>query len=78
MADPQKMFPFMQVMRSKNWGFLLQSCWAILLSYPIPLFGVDLELEKQCEIITTADQVKANVASAHARCREYSLPRRHE
>jgi hypothetical protein len=55
---PRIFLPSVQVMRSQNWGFLLQSCWGILLSYPIPLPGVDLVLEKQCELITTADQVR--------------------
>lgn len=46
-----------KVMRSANWGFVLQSCWCVMVSFTLPLPGEDPDLEALCEVITTDDQV---------------------
>ncbi|CAE8699753.1 unnamed protein product, partial [Polarella glacialis] len=38
-----------------TWGFLLESCWALYASFPIPILGVGETLEE--ETVTTGDQL---------------------
>jgi len=38
-------FPKYHVSRFKNWGFIMQSCWALCTSFPLPPKGENKELE---------------------------------
>jgi len=40
-------FPKYHVSRYKNWGFLMQSCWAFFTSFPMPPMGANKELEDE-------------------------------
>jgi len=54
-------FPTYCVSRvQKNWGFLMQSCWAVLASFPLPLKGEDPELEDEnLEVTVDKQQTEA-------------------
>jgi len=40
-------FPKYHVSRYKNWGFLMQSCWALFTSFPMVPKGQNMELEDE-------------------------------
>ncbi|KAL0484002.1 pof1 [Acrasis kona] len=54
-------FPTYCVSRvQKNWGFIMQSCWALSASFPLPLLGEDPELEDEnLEVTVDRQQTEA-------------------
>jgi len=50
-------FPNYSIFRTPDWGWLMQSCWCILCSFPLPPRGSDPEFENMCETVTVNDQL---------------------
>ncbi|KAJ1630660.1 hypothetical protein T492DRAFT_1001525 [Pavlovales sp. CCMP2436] len=44
-------FPTMVLSRASNWGFVMQNCWGVATSFPLPKIGTYPELEDESEVI---------------------------
>eukprot|EP00951_Prasinocladus_malaysianus_P003798 scaffold26804_cov40-Prasinocladus_malaysianus.AAC.1 len=49
-------FPTMVVSRHSNWGFVMQNCWAMACSFPLPGPGEDPELEDEAQKVNIRTQ----------------------
>lgn len=65
--------PTLIVSRAHNWGFLMQNCWGLCTSFPLPLKGEAPELEDDAPAIA-AVSVEAQAAEAYAYNAGHPLP----
>ncbi|KAA8492791.1 hypothetical protein FVE85_9063 [Porphyridium purpureum] len=63
-------FPCYIVSRHPNWGFILQSCWVLHTSFPMPHRGTDAFLEDE-NLTVTVEQQKDEANEYNARVTRY-------
>jgi len=50
MTSPWGGFPTLVCRRAPNWGFVLESCWALYTAFPMPARGEDFALEDESTV----------------------------
>mmetsp|Transcript_51500 Transcript_51500/g.110357 ORF Transcript_51500/g.110357 Transcript_51500/m.110357 type:complete len:335 (-) Transcript_51500:126-1130(-) len=68
-------FPTHHTARTSKWGWVIQNCWSISASFPLPFKGTDPELEDDGPICT---RVTVETCWAEAQCFNMGLPLPHQ